>query len=111
MSFSPRIAFELSFIQTRVPSQAGVYIIYDLAGPIYVGRSRVSVRDRLIAHFKGRGNKNIRIAQLVGGSGSLYLRYLCGFGSVDQAEAILIEELLIRRWRRLARLHPLSSRI
>ena len=35
-----------------VPEASGVYIIYDLAGPIYVGRSAVNIRRHLLAHFE-----------------------------------------------------------
>ena len=45
--FSPAQPLEPSSVAV-VPREAGVYIIYDLAGAIYVGRSRVSIRSNVV---------------------------------------------------------------
>ena len=100
--FSSRRPFDLVSVAT-IPHEPGVYVVYDLAGPIYVGRSRVSVRDRLVAHVTGRGNRNLRMATQVGASGSLTFSYLGGIASVEQAEALLIRTLGVTRFANLRR--------
>jgi hypothetical protein len=74
------------------PPLPGVYIIYDLAGPIYVGRSATSVRDRLQAHLARRGSGVIAQALCIGAGGSLMFEYE-PLISDAQAEAILIDKL------------------
>ena len=98
--FSRRLPFDFAAVAT-VPHEPGVYIVYDLAGPIYVGRSRVSIRDRLMAHLTGRGNRNLALAIRVGASSSLSFSYLGGIGSVEQAEAQLIRVLGVSRFANL----------
>ena len=100
--FSPRRSFDFAGM-TTVPREPGVYVVYDLAGPVYVGRSRVSIRDRLMAHVTGRGNRNLALARHVGASGSLTFSYLCGVASVEQAEAQLIRTLGVARFANLRR--------
>ena len=43
-----------------VPATAGCYIIYLDGSPFYVGRSRVDLRRRLVAHARGRGSRAVR---------------------------------------------------
>jgi hypothetical protein len=74
-----------------VPRRSGVYIIYDLAGPIYVGRSSVDIRRRLQSHFFGTGNRNLALARIRGALPSLTFAY-CLLPSVEQAD---VERLLI----------------
>jgi len=71
---------------------AGVYVIHDLAGPIYVGRSRVNIQTRLRHHLRGTGNRVIAQALRVRASPSLRFEYQTMI-SVEQAEAQLIEAL------------------
>ena len=52
---SHRLPFDKTNVDA-VPRSSGVYIIYDLAGPIYAGRSRVDIHRRLQSHFDGTGN-------------------------------------------------------
>ena len=48
---------------TAVPHEPGVYIIYAGHGaPFYVGRSRVSIHDRLRCHTTKAGSKKVRDA-------------------------------------------------
>jgi hypothetical protein len=98
-----RDPFDLQHIEA-VPHQAGVYIIYDLAGPIYVGRSRVDINRRLRSHFKGTGNANIALARRVGASSSLTFTYCC-LPPEEQAdvERILIAALGVAKFANLRR--------
>jgi hypothetical protein len=78
----------------KVPEQAGIYIIYDLAGPIYVGRSGSNIRRRLQAHSRGAGNKNIAMARDIGALDSLTFRFCVLSGNqARQVEGLLIEAL------------------
>src|SRR5450755_4288048 len=70
-----------------VPKGAGVYIIYEGETPVYVGRSRVNIRQRLEVHRHGRGNWFLR---LVGPTASFEYSEMM---SCEQAEAQLIREL------------------
>jgi predicted GIY-YIG superfamily endonuclease len=54
-------AFDFASINT-VPEKPGVYIIYEPAGPFYVGRSGSNIRRRLLAHLNGTGNQNVKLA-------------------------------------------------
>ena len=45
------------------PEKAGVYIIYEPAGPFYVGRSSCNIRRRLLAHLNSTGNQNVKLAR------------------------------------------------
>jgi GIY-YIG catalytic domain len=74
-----------------VPRRSGVYIIYDLAGPVYVGRSRVDIHRRLMSHFNGTGNRNIAMARRVGVGASLSFTYCC----LPAAEQQDVERILI----------------
>lgn len=80
-----------TFFVSSVPDAAGVYIIYDLAGPIYVGRSRVDIRKRLQRHLHGTGNINIALARRLGAGASLSFTYCC----LPAAEQANVESLLI----------------
>lgn len=84
-----------------VPPDPGVYIVYELTGqPIYVGRSGTSIRSRLQAHLRRRGNKNISLALSYGVP--LQFEYEL-MNSAEQAEAILIQELGTRQFYNLRR--------
>lgn len=69
---------------------AGVYIIYENGHPVYVGRSRVDIRRRLIAHVERRGNR--QLAQALGQGIAMTFEYQ-HMTSVEQAEAQLIMAL------------------
>ncbi len=49
----------------KVPERSGVYILYEPAGPFYVGRSSVNMRARLRAHCGGYGSRNVRLAMRI----------------------------------------------
>lgn len=100
LMFSTRRPFDVVRV-SAVPCESGVYVVYDLAGPIYVGRSRVSIRDRLMAHVTGRGNRNLTLARHVGAAGSLTFSFLSGIVSVEQAEAQLIQALGVTQFANL----------
>jgi hypothetical protein len=71
----------------RAPDKPGVYIVYETGTPVYVGRSRVSIRERLVAHRGGRGNWFLK---LIGPTACFeYSETL----SPEQAEAQLIQQL------------------
>jgi len=76
----------------RVPNEPGVYVVYQTqpggAKPFYVGRSKVSMHDRLLHHLRGTGSRKIAAAN----KGNLRFEYQSMI-SVEQAEAILIREL------------------
>jgi excinuclease UvrABC nuclease subunit len=75
----------------NVPSAPGVYIIYNSLGePIYVGRSRVNINDRLRKHVMGKGNRGI--ADLLTNSSDMWFEY-SEMMSPEQAEAQLIAGL------------------
>ncbi len=77
-----------------IPERPGIYIIYDVFGPIYVGRSGRSIQRRLWSHFKGRGNKNIAIAMASDARYSLTFSYwLLSVREAKRIEGILIIEL------------------
>lgn len=71
----------------KSPRSAGVYIIYQGETPVYVGRSRVNIRQRLEAHRQGKGNWFLR---LVGPTAAFEYSEMM---SCEQAEAQLIREL------------------
>ena len=71
----------------KSPDKAGVYVIYESGTPVYVGRSRTSIRERLVAHRHGRRNWFLR---LVGPTASFEYSEMM---SPEQAEAQLIREL------------------
>ena len=75
----------------EVPQTSGIYIIFDLVGPVYVGRSGVDIRRRLHNHLTGRGNKNIKLARRIGATQSLTFTYCC-LPCSEQAD---VERLLI----------------
>ena len=96
-----RDAFDLRHIEA-VPHQGRVYIIYDLAGPIYVGRSRVDINRRLRSHANGTGNANIALAQRVGASSSLTFTYCCLPAEAQaDVERILIAALGVAQFANL----------
>src|SRR6476646_3502102 len=57
-------AFNLANVHS-VPEKPGVYIIYEPAGPFYVGRSGRNIRRRLLAHLNGTGNQNVKLARKI----------------------------------------------
>lgn len=77
---------------STVPKEAGVYIIYDRASreAVYVGRSRVSIYDRLNKHVTGLGSR--KIAEVIRRRVELDFEYQV-LGSPEQAEAQLIQAL------------------
>lgn len=87
---SERELFDAHHVR-EVPRSPGVYIIYDLAGPIYVGRSGEDIRGRLRKHLKGDGNKNIALAKRVGAAGGLTFTYCC----LPKSEQVDVERFLI----------------
>ncbi len=100
---SHRLPFDRASIK-GVPRAAGVYIIYDLAGPIYVGRSRLDIRRRLESHFDGTGNRNVKLARRSGAGPSLTFTY-CVLPDREQAnvESILIAALGVAKFANLRR--------
>lgn len=83
-----------------VPRRAGVYIVYDLAGPIYVGRSRQDIHERIWRHLNGRGNRNLAMAMSL--RADLTFEYECLL-SPEQAEALLIQNLGVVKFANLRR--------
>lgn len=75
---------------SHVPNCSGVYIIERNGDPYYVGRSRVSIRERLSRHLSGNGSR--MVASILGGSDKLTVEYEC-LDSPEQMEAQLIQEL------------------
>ncbi|MEJ7609180.1 MAG: GIY-YIG nuclease family protein [Bryobacteraceae bacterium] len=74
-----------------VPHGPGVYIIYDGHGkPFYVGRSRVSIHDRLRCHAGRTGSKKVRDALNRGEKLTFEWQEML---SPEQAEAQLIKAL------------------
>ena len=86
-----RLPFSIENIH-RVPPEPGVYIIYDKESrrPVYVGRSRVDIRQRLLCHFRHRGSRKIAEALSRGTEFTFEYQPMM---SVEQAEALLICEL------------------
>jgi hypothetical protein len=100
---SHRLPFDRKNIDA-VPRGSGVYIIYDLAGPIYAGRSRVDIHRRLQSHFDGTGNRNLALAMRIGASSSLTFTY-CLLPPTEQAdvERLLIAALGVAKYANLRR--------
>jgi predicted GIY-YIG superfamily endonuclease len=90
--FVNRQPFDPRYIQT-VPRHPGVYVIYDLAGPIYVGRSGTDVRARLESHFSMRGSRIIASARRAGVTSSLMFSYCVPLSTQREVEAILMKEI------------------
>jgi hypothetical protein len=88
--FMRRLSFSIENI-CRVPKKPGVYIIYDRGSrqPVYVGRSRVDIRQRLLRHVQCRGSRKIAQALLAGAQFTFEYEPML---SVEQAEATLIHE-------------------
>ena len=103
MNVSSRIPFIPCFVGD-VPKEPGVYIVFDLAGPIYAGRSRVDIHRRLASHLAGRGNKNLAMARRVGAAASLTFTY-CVLPAAQQAdvERILIASFGVAKYANLRR--------
>ena len=98
-----RQPFERPYID-RIPEKPGIYIIYDLAGPIYVGRSGSNIRRRLQTHHRGSGNRNVAMAMRIGAGSSLTFRYcLLPKSEARQVEGILIQELGAAKYANLRR--------
>ena len=100
---SHRLPFDRINIDA-VPHGSGVYIIYDIAGPIYAGRSRVDIHRRLQSHFDGTGNRNLALARRIGAGSSLTFTY-CLLPSTEQAdvERLLIAALGVAKYANLKR--------
>lgn len=88
----------------EVPHTSGIYVIFDIAGPIYAGRSRVDIQRRLRSHLDGSGNKNLALAMRIGASRSLTFTYCC-LPATDQAdvERLLIAALGVAKFANLRR--------
>jgi len=85
----------------NLPSRPGVYIIYRADGsPFYVGRSSVSVRDRLCCHATRSGSRKVREALDRGEMLSFEWEEM---SSPHQAEAQLIAALGTRTAGNLTR--------
>lgn len=85
---------------THVSNCPGVYIIERNGTPYYIGRSRVSIQDRLKRHVKGTGSR--MVAALLGGSDRLTVEYEC-VGNMEQMESQLIQHLGTTRFGNLRR--------
>ena len=48
--------------RVSVPDCPGVYVLYDISGPIYVGRSARSLHKRFLEHYENTHNKGLRAA-------------------------------------------------
>ena len=77
-------------LKSDVADCRGIYIIFLNRSPYYVGMSNSSIRDRLIAHFSGRGSS--RIAGQLDRGNDLSYEWMC-LDNPEQAEAQLIKEL------------------
>ena len=84
----PLIAANLD--TTVVPKASGVYIIYRNGTPFYIGRSIVSIRDRLLCHANRRGSQ--RVTEALNRGDRLTFEWE-EMGSPHQAEAQLIRGL------------------
>jgi len=92
-----------SFDETNVravPHRPGVYIVYDLAGPIYVGRSRRDIHERLWRHLHGQGNRNLAMAMRLRADLTFEYEWLA---SPEQTEAQLIRYLGVEKFANLRR--------
>lgn len=88
--FRPRKPLLLPNI-TAVPHGPGVYIIYDGRGrPFYVGRSKVSIHNRLRCHAGRTGSRKVRDALIRGDNLTFEWQEML---SPEQAEAQLITTL------------------
>ena len=91
--FRPKRPLTLdNLTKEQVPNDSGVYIVYTRhdGRPYYVGRSRVSMRARLMAHAQRRGSRKIREGL---DRGWLFDFEWEAMISPEQAEAQLIERL------------------
>jgi hypothetical protein len=87
-----------------VPPESGVYVIYDLAGPVYAGRSRRDIRRRLRSHLDGSGNRNVALARRTGALQSLSFTYCCLPASEHaDVERVLIASLGVAKYANLRR--------
>src|SRR4051812_38401660 len=75
----------------NAPNCGGVYIIFRNDQPMYVGRSRVSIRDRLRSHYAGRGSACIDSQRGENRSGWTFDAQCAG--SPEQLEANRIRDL------------------
>jgi excinuclease UvrABC nuclease subunit len=87
---------------SRVPREPGVYIIYAKATnePVYVGRSRRDIHDRLQRHVTRQGSR--KVAEALSKFIPLEFEYQCMI-SVEQAESQLIKALGTMRFFNLRR--------
>jgi hypothetical protein len=79
----------------KVPNSSGVYIIYEPAGPFYVGCSGRDIQRRLLAHLNGTGNANVKLAlKIRGGAPTLTFTYaLIPHANHREVESVLIAGL------------------
>jgi len=103
MELSYRQPFDEKYI-SAVPRGSGIYVIFDLAGPIYVGRSAVDIQGRLQAHLRQRGNRNVALALRLQAAASLTFAY-CSMPVEFQrdVEAVLIRHLGVTAFANLRR--------
>jgi hypothetical protein len=89
--FGKRVPFNRLYV-SRVPRESGIYIIYSqlTKEPVYVGRSRRDIHDRLQRHLVGTGSR--KIADAMSHRIPLNFEYECMM-SVEQAESNLIDAL------------------
>jgi hypothetical protein len=85
MAWSNERDFTKANVSEYAENTSGVYEIINGGTVIYVGRSRVSMRDRLMRHVSGGGSECVKNF-----SGSLKFRTLYGDSS-EQMEAQLIK--------------------
>ena len=85
MAWSNERDFTKENVAEYAENSSGVYEIINGSTVIYVGRSRVSIRNRLMRHVSGDGSQCVKNF-----SGSLKFRTLYGDSS-EQMEAQLID--------------------
>jgi hypothetical protein len=87
---------------SRVPHEAGIYIIYlkNTREPVYVGRSRCDIHGRLQRHVTRSGSR--KVADALSKHIPLEFEYQCMI-SVEQAESQLITAFGTTRFFNLRR--------
>ena len=81
--FRPLTSFDETNVRA-VPHRPGVYTVYDLAGPIYVGRSRWDIQERLWRHLDGQGNRNLAMAMRLGADLTFEYEWLASPGQITE---------------------------
>jgi DNA polymerase III subunit epsilon len=91
----------------QLPEHAGVYVFYDGAAPLYVGKS-VNLRDRVLSHFQNSSNssKELKIFQKVT---SVETHFTCGELGALLLESQMIKELQPLHNRRLRKRRLLTA--